>query len=260
MPVERIDPKSDVAYYHHDQLGSTRALTGSSGSVIVTYTYDPYGNATPSSTTDSNPFQFVGQYTDTITGLIYMRARWYDPATAQFITADPALSTTDETYVYGGDDPTNVTDPTGPCTSSEDLRVHPCPTANRGTSLSRSQSTVARAVYALVRRRGLTRARALEMVAAAFMESNLNPRANNNGAAFGLFQLMGSSYIDSANSMGGVYSIRGNTLAIFPAYESYWDSDSTAPPGYAAAFGAEKSGCNAAWYAYPLSWIGRYIP
>jgi RHS repeat-associated protein len=34
----------------------------------------------------------TGQYTNSDTGLIYMRARTYDPASAQFLTVDPAAS------------------------------------------------------------------------------------------------------------------------------------------------------------------------
>jgi RHS repeat-associated protein len=116
LPVERIDLKGDVAYYHHDQLGSTRALTGSDGSVLVTYSYDPYGNTTSSAPDYKNPFRFAGQYTDAATGLIYMRARWYDPATAEFVASDPdALS--GEPYVYADGDPVNNSDPLGLCAS-----------------------------------------------------------------------------------------------------------------------------------------------
>lgn len=35
-------------------------------------------------------FSRYGQYTSTDTGLIYFRARVYDPATAQFLSNDPA--------------------------------------------------------------------------------------------------------------------------------------------------------------------------
>ena len=135
LPVERIDPKGDVAYYHHDQLGSTRALTGSNGSVVITYTYDPYGNVTPSNTTDSNPFQFAGQYTDVSTGLIYMRARWYDPTTGQFLSTDPAAAATNEIYAFADDDPINAIDPTGLCSAASDgvpnaASLHRCGTAD----------------------------------------------------------------------------------------------------------------------------------
>lgn len=39
--------------------------------------------------------------------------RYYDPATAQFLTVDPQVATTDAAYFYAGDDPVNGTDPNG---------------------------------------------------------------------------------------------------------------------------------------------------
>src|SRR5260221_1127947 len=46
LPLEQITPTGTVYYYHHDQLGSTRAITNSAGAAKATYTYDPYGNVT----------------------------------------------------------------------------------------------------------------------------------------------------------------------------------------------------------------------
>jgi hypothetical protein len=60
-------------YYHHDALGSTRALTAADGTVLARSDYDPYGNPTTPAT-PSNPFGYAGQYTDHTTDLIYMRA------------------------------------------------------------------------------------------------------------------------------------------------------------------------------------------
>jgi hypothetical protein len=45
--------------------------------------------------------------------LIYLRARVYDPATAQFLTIDPSVSITLSPYNYTGDDPVNEWDRTG---------------------------------------------------------------------------------------------------------------------------------------------------
>jgi uncharacterized protein RhaS with RHS repeats len=45
--------------------------------------------------------------------LIYLRARYYDPSTGQFISRDPLTATTRQPYAYGYDDPLNVTDPSG---------------------------------------------------------------------------------------------------------------------------------------------------
>ncbi len=42
-----------------------------------------------------------------------MRARWYDPASGQFLSVDPAVAITGATYDYAGDNPTDNIDPTG---------------------------------------------------------------------------------------------------------------------------------------------------
>lgn len=39
--------------------------------------------------------------------------RYYDPQTAQFLTADPAVSSTGQPYSYADDNPINESDPTG---------------------------------------------------------------------------------------------------------------------------------------------------
>jgi RHS repeat-associated protein len=56
---------------------------------------------------------YDGQYTNADTGLIYLRARVYDPATGQFLSVDPALETTQAPYTYALDSPLGVGDPTG---------------------------------------------------------------------------------------------------------------------------------------------------
>ncbi len=100
-------------YYHGDAQGSTRALTDSGGQLLSTYSYDPYGNALSSGTAEANPFLWQGQYQDPQSGLYYLRARWYDPATGQFLNVDPALAITQAPYAYANDDPVNNVDPSG---------------------------------------------------------------------------------------------------------------------------------------------------
>ncbi|WP_343395893.1 RHS repeat-associated core domain-containing protein, partial [Candidatus Amarobacter glycogenicus] len=68
-----------------DGLGSTMAVVDSSGNSQKSYTYDVYGEATPSGGL-SNEFDFAGQQTDG-TGLQYLRARYYDPGRGTFRTA-----------------------------------------------------------------------------------------------------------------------------------------------------------------------------
>ncbi|HXC79179.1 MAG TPA: fibronectin type III domain-containing protein [Candidatus Acidoferrum sp.] len=114
VPLEQVSG-STVYYYQQDQLGSTRALTDATGTVAASYTYDAFGNITAQTGTISNPFLFSGQYRDTESGLYYLRARYYDPATGQFLSRDPELNSTWEPYGYVADNPLNATDPSGLC-------------------------------------------------------------------------------------------------------------------------------------------------
>jgi len=43
----------------------------------------------------------------------YLRARYYDPATAQLLTIDPLVAQTMSPYAYTAGNPVNATDPTG---------------------------------------------------------------------------------------------------------------------------------------------------
>ncbi len=111
-PIEQITAAGQVRYYHHDQLGSTRALTDQDGQLVATYSYTPYGTLKAATGSATNPFGYAGQYTDP-TGLQYLRARYYDPTTAQFLTRDPVEAETRHAYGYADANPTDLTDPTG---------------------------------------------------------------------------------------------------------------------------------------------------
>jgi RHS repeat-associated protein len=104
---------STALWYHHDQVGSTRAITDGAGATKATYQYDPYGNEIATTGTVANPFLYAGQYRDAETSLYYLRARYYDPHTAQFMSRDPMVSTTHAPYGYAGGSPLNASDPSG---------------------------------------------------------------------------------------------------------------------------------------------------
>jgi RHS repeat-associated protein len=124
LPIEQINNSTGtVLYLHHDQQGSTRLLTGSTGKVEGKCSYSPYG--TPSCEgSATTPLGWDGQYTSSDTGLVYLRNRVYDPTTAQFLSVDPALALTREPFAYGGDNPVNRRDPDG--LSAEGLEGVPC--------------------------------------------------------------------------------------------------------------------------------------
>lgn len=45
--------------------------------------------------------------------MIYLRARYYDPNTGQFLSRDPAVAGTPEAHAYIADNSLNGTDPSG---------------------------------------------------------------------------------------------------------------------------------------------------
>jgi RHS repeat-associated protein len=113
-PIEQILLQGNTPrYLHYDTRGSIRALTNQSGAVLASYSYDAYGNRTSPATTVENPFGYNGQYTDPESGLQYLSARYYDPATGQFLTRDPIAGQTRAPYNYASNNPTNDNDPTG---------------------------------------------------------------------------------------------------------------------------------------------------
>jgi RHS repeat-associated protein len=57
-------------------------------------------------------FGYAGEYTDG-TGLIYLRARYYDPGTAQFLSVDPLIDLTQDAYGYASGNPLQLVDPLG---------------------------------------------------------------------------------------------------------------------------------------------------
>ncbi|MBL8820561.1 MAG: hypothetical protein JNL58_31350 [Planctomyces sp.] len=77
---------------HADALGTTRLLTSTAGATTDTYLFDAWGNAVSSTGSTVNPFRWVGRsgyYTDSTTGLIYVRARMYAPTIARWVSVDP---------------------------------------------------------------------------------------------------------------------------------------------------------------------------
>ncbi len=113
VSIEQISSGGEALFLHHDQQGSTRMLTDTGGTVKATMTYDAYGSLSGHTGSSTTPLGYDDQYTDQDTGLIYMRAREYDPKTAQFLNSDPIEGLTLVPYSYVNDNPLNFNDPTG---------------------------------------------------------------------------------------------------------------------------------------------------
>jgi RHS repeat-associated protein len=99
-------------YFLQDHLGSTSALTGTDGSVVERSQYEAFGNSIGSSLTR---YGFTGRERDNETGLLYYRARYYDPSSQRFISEDPLRFSGGDYNFYGyvGNNPISRTDPSG---------------------------------------------------------------------------------------------------------------------------------------------------
>lgn len=114
-PIAQIAADGTVAYLHGDLTGNTRVVSDEDGMMIAASDYSTYGVEVPTggnAVSEVTAFGYAGEYTDT-TGLIYLRARYYDPTTAQFLSADPLLDLTQTPYGYTDGNPLQLTDPLG---------------------------------------------------------------------------------------------------------------------------------------------------
>src|SRR6266536_2397998 len=99
-------------YFVQDHLGTTRALADATGNVSSSLDYDSYGNV--SSGSASTRYTYNGREIDSDVGLIYYRARWYDPQQGRFISEDPiGFRGGINFYGFVENNPVNYIDPLG---------------------------------------------------------------------------------------------------------------------------------------------------
>jgi RHS repeat-associated protein len=115
---ERVtNATAQAQYAQGDEVGSVRLVTSGTGGVVGSATYEPWGTAR-SGSASLGGFGFTGEQTDSATGLVYLRARMYDPATGSFLQQDSWPGTLDAPqsqngYGYTEGRPTTYTDPSG---------------------------------------------------------------------------------------------------------------------------------------------------
>ena len=104
------------AYHLNDGLGSVRQLADPMGQVVQGYSFSPFG--VPLGESGGEPYGFTGEQWDASMGLVYLRARYYDPVTGRFITRDvwPGDYQNPQSlngFSYVENNPVNQTDPSG---------------------------------------------------------------------------------------------------------------------------------------------------
>lgn len=108
----------NASYYHYDGQMSTRLLTNAAGQATDTYAYDAFGLLLDRTGTTDNAYLYTGEQFDASLGFYYLRARYLNPSTGRFITADtypgsPFDPASLHKYLYVGGDPINHVDPAG---------------------------------------------------------------------------------------------------------------------------------------------------
>jgi RHS repeat-associated protein len=109
---------SAFSYFHADGLGSIVTLTTANGSVGRQIRYDLWGRKETQSGSLRTRFGFTGEQQDLETGLVYLRARWYDPRHGIFLSRDPyqgtkGLPVSMHPYQYVHNNPATLVDPSG---------------------------------------------------------------------------------------------------------------------------------------------------
>jgi RHS repeat-associated protein len=120
------DEGGEIKTYHSDQLGSTIAMADGTGAVTDRWEYTSYGTVSYQGTADT-PFLFhggLGCMTDS-NGLVYMRARFYNPRIMRFLNADPIrFDGGMNWYAFVGNNPLLRIDPEGLNYAEELILLH----------------------------------------------------------------------------------------------------------------------------------------
>ncbi|WP_209812902.1 S-layer homology domain-containing protein [Ammoniphilus resinae] len=105
-------------YYLYNGHADVVHLLDQDGLIVNTYDYDIFGNHMQQDEGEANPYRYSGYMYDDETGYYYLRARYYDPEIARFITEDTYRGTQTDPlslnmYTYAQNDPLIQEDPDG---------------------------------------------------------------------------------------------------------------------------------------------------
>ncbi|WP_142249226.1 RHS repeat domain-containing protein [Bradyrhizobium sp. UNPF46] len=113
-------------YFHSDHLGSIAVITNEAGAVVERLSYDAWGKRrnpsgtddTTGSITSQSSRGFTGQEQLSVSGLVHLNGRVYDPIVARMTSADPTIPRPLSTqgwnrYAYASNRPLRNIDPDG---------------------------------------------------------------------------------------------------------------------------------------------------
>ena len=105
---------SQITYLHSNPMGSVIAATNEQGEQIWVKNYTPYGIEEEDGSVDDSGANhgYTTHEVDTETGLVYMKARYYDPLVGRFYSRDP-IEADYNYFSYATNDPINSIDLNG---------------------------------------------------------------------------------------------------------------------------------------------------
>jgi len=105
-PAGKTPYEKDLYFYHPDHLGSSSYVTDLNARIYEHLEYFPFGEGwiEENSNVQRTPYLFTAKELDEETGLYYFGARYYDPRTSVWQSADPIL----EKYLPSGDRDSNL--------------------------------------------------------------------------------------------------------------------------------------------------------
>ena len=116
-PLYRVHADGSYDVFIRDALGSVRAEVSGTGTLTNAFDYTAYGELRAALSGPPTLLGFAGELRDP-SGLIHLRARWYDPAVGRFMSRDPfpgaiAAPSSLGRFTYGSGSPSMRLDPSG---------------------------------------------------------------------------------------------------------------------------------------------------
>ena len=111
LPVEQVANSSGSTEYLLSDSSGIQSVINSSGSLSESQSYSPFGRETTSGAI-ATPLGFKGGY-EAVDGLVYFLHRFYNPAIGQFLSIDPEVAQTQQSFAFAENDPANVSDSNG---------------------------------------------------------------------------------------------------------------------------------------------------
>jgi RHS repeat-associated protein len=124
--VQTASETVTTRYFHADHLGSISVITNEAGAVVERLSYDAWGKRrnpngtddTTGSITSQSSRGFTGEEQLSVSGLVHLNGRVYDPIIARMTSADPTIPRPLSTqgwnrYAYASNRPLRNIDPDG---------------------------------------------------------------------------------------------------------------------------------------------------